>query len=283
MPVDAAWHAAVIESRTSRCCCLSVATTVLLVATTRAPGLLCVPKRPVRPRTPGRRARSAAVLVGALPSTRTQGHNASARVRPSRQPPAGWATLPVWPALRHRATAHRTGRSALRHAAGGQPPSRTRCHRCTLGRAGSRRAAPTAGARPPRSSRAAQARRRGAQQPCRHRVGDPVAARQRSGTRLPQHRAPTRACATLAPRDRRTAKPGPQVGTAPHNPARVRPARQPVASQGALGCARPSPCTAGIGVARACTGAPSRCGIVPRRLGRPHRAALTSGVVRFDR
>jgi hypothetical protein len=45
-PVYAAGHASVREARTLRCCCLSVATTVIIASTNRDPCALCVPKLP---------------------------------------------------------------------------------------------------------------------------------------------------------------------------------------------------------------------------------------------
>ena len=67
MPMHAAWHASVIYARTLRCWCLSVATTVIIASTNRDPWALCVPKLPLRHRTPGRIARLQS-MEGSLPS-----------------------------------------------------------------------------------------------------------------------------------------------------------------------------------------------------------------------
>src|SRR5437773_343212 len=52
-PVYAAWHASVREARTLRCCCLSVATTVIIASTNCDLCVLCVPKLSFRHKTPG--------------------------------------------------------------------------------------------------------------------------------------------------------------------------------------------------------------------------------------
>jgi hypothetical protein len=63
-PGSVASHAAVKCSRTLRCGCLSVATTVIIASTNLEPSALWVPKMPLRQSTPGRIARSAALFVG---------------------------------------------------------------------------------------------------------------------------------------------------------------------------------------------------------------------------
>jgi predicted ATPase len=67
-PRSAASQAAVTESRTLRCCCCRMATTVISASTQRQPSALWVPKLPLRQRSPGRIARSAALLVGSTSS-----------------------------------------------------------------------------------------------------------------------------------------------------------------------------------------------------------------------
>jgi hypothetical protein len=64
----AASQAAVTSSRTWRCCCFSVATTVIIVPTKQEPSGLWVPKLPLRQSTSGRMARSAALCVGSTPA-----------------------------------------------------------------------------------------------------------------------------------------------------------------------------------------------------------------------
>src|SRR5262249_17965260 len=87
-PRKAASCAAVRYSKTLRCCCFNVATTVIMFATKRAPSSLCVPKLPLRHSTPGRSALSAVVFVGSTPSTCTKAHNASRRCNISWQVPS---------------------------------------------------------------------------------------------------------------------------------------------------------------------------------------------------
>src|SRR5207247_7631121 len=70
-PRKAASHAVVRYSKTVRCCCFNVATTVSMLATKREPSALCVPKLPLRQSTPGRIALSAVLFVGATPATCT--------------------------------------------------------------------------------------------------------------------------------------------------------------------------------------------------------------------
>src|SRR5436305_11737882 len=53
-PRKAASCAAVRYAKTLRCCCFSVVTTVIMLATKRDPASLWVPKLPLRQRTPGR-------------------------------------------------------------------------------------------------------------------------------------------------------------------------------------------------------------------------------------
>src|SRR5262249_23160544 len=80
-------------SKTLRCCCFSVATTVIMLATKRDPASLCVPKLVLRHCTPGRIARSAVLLVGSTPSTCTNVHNASRRFRMSRTMPSQYLSI----------------------------------------------------------------------------------------------------------------------------------------------------------------------------------------------
>src|SRR5438445_1587557 len=61
-PRRAASHAVVRYSKTLRCCCFNVATTVIMLSTQREPSALCVPKLPLRQSTPGRIALSAVLL-----------------------------------------------------------------------------------------------------------------------------------------------------------------------------------------------------------------------------
>src|SRR4029453_5042248 len=75
-PRKAASCAAVRYSKTLRCCCFNVATTVIMFATKREPSSLCVPKLPVRHSTPGRSALSAVLFVGSTPSTCPKVHHA---------------------------------------------------------------------------------------------------------------------------------------------------------------------------------------------------------------
>src|SRR4029450_1246710 len=91
-PRKAASCAAVRYSKTLRCCCFNVATTVIMFATKREPSSLCVPKLPVRHSTPGRSALSAVLFVGSTPSTCTKVHNASRRFKISWQVPSVLAT-----------------------------------------------------------------------------------------------------------------------------------------------------------------------------------------------
>jgi hypothetical protein len=60
---------------------------------------LCVPKRPLRQRTPGRIARSAALFVGGTSAWRTNVHNACRRSRISRHTPSVFSP-PSSPAVR---------------------------------------------------------------------------------------------------------------------------------------------------------------------------------------
>jgi hypothetical protein len=89
---NAASPAAVTEARTWQCCCLSVATTVIIASTNREPWALWVPKLPWRQRTPGRIARSAALFVGSTPAWCTKVHSACRRLRISRQVPSSWVS-----------------------------------------------------------------------------------------------------------------------------------------------------------------------------------------------
>src|SRR5438128_107019 len=82
-PRRAASHAVVRYSKTLRCCCFNVATTVIMLSTKREPSALCVPKLPLRQSTPGRIDLSAVLLVGSTPSTWTNVHNASRRFKMS--------------------------------------------------------------------------------------------------------------------------------------------------------------------------------------------------------
>src|SRR5215471_18320584 len=99
-PRKAASCAAVRYSKTLRCCCFNVATTVIRFATKRAPSSLCVPTLPLRHSTPGRSARSAVVCVGATPSTCTKVHNAARRCTISWQVPSVLAPPTASPLLR---------------------------------------------------------------------------------------------------------------------------------------------------------------------------------------
>src|SRR5262249_11839557 len=82
-------------------------------------------------------------------------------------------------------------------------------------------------------------------------------------------RVPKRSCATVAPRDRWTAKTVTQAVTATHNQARVRPSRQPVSSRYATGCVRTVACASredhSTAAARS-SGSP--CAGAPRGVGR---------------
>ena len=89
-PRRAASHAAVRYSKTLRCCCCNVATTVSMLSTKREPSALCVPKLPLRQSTPGRIALSAVLFVGSTPATWTNVHNASRRFKMSRHVPSLW-------------------------------------------------------------------------------------------------------------------------------------------------------------------------------------------------
>jgi hypothetical protein len=104
---------------------VSVATTVIIASTHRDPAALWVPKRPVRHKTPGRIARSAALVVGSTPSTRPKVPRASDTLRISRQTPSVFTTPPGWPALSSRATGRRIGRMRTRNGAWGSVPART--------------------------------------------------------------------------------------------------------------------------------------------------------------
>ena len=73
---NAASPAAVRESRTGRGCGVRVATTGIRVSTQRAPSGRWVPTLPLRQRTPGRMARSAAGCVGSTSAGRTNVHKA---------------------------------------------------------------------------------------------------------------------------------------------------------------------------------------------------------------
>src|SRR5712691_11752171 len=75
-PRKAASHAVVRYSKTLRCCCFNVATTVIMLSTKREPSALCVPKLPLRQSTPGRIALSAVLFVGSTPATCTFVQNA---------------------------------------------------------------------------------------------------------------------------------------------------------------------------------------------------------------
>src|SRR5438093_9628038 len=87
-PRRAASHAAVRYSKTLRCCCFNVVTTVIILSTKREPSSLCVPTLPLRHSTPGRIDRAAVLLVGSTPSTCTNVHNASRRFSISRHVPS---------------------------------------------------------------------------------------------------------------------------------------------------------------------------------------------------
>src|SRR5215831_18382865 len=108
-PRKAASHAVVRYSKTFRCCCFNVATTVIMLSTKREPSALCVPKLPLRQSTPGRIDLSAILFVGSTPATCTNVHNASRRLRMSRHVPAVLGTPQRLPASNNRSTSQRSG------------------------------------------------------------------------------------------------------------------------------------------------------------------------------
>jgi hypothetical protein len=108
-PRRAAACAAVRYARTLRCCCFSVATTVIIFSTKRAPSSLCVPKLPLRHRPPGRSDLSAAFFVGATPSTGTKVPNTPRRFRISRPVPSVFGTPQRLPTVHNRSTSRRSG------------------------------------------------------------------------------------------------------------------------------------------------------------------------------
>jgi hypothetical protein len=126
-------------------------------------------------------------------------------------------------------------------------------------------------------------RSRCAHHPCRRPVGYQVEALQRAVTTHPQHRAPKRAWATLARRDRRPTTTVPQVVTIVHSQARGRPSRHPVSSRSAAGCAWTQARASATGSAKAWTVACSRVAPGPRPIETPKRSASLVGVVRVAR
>src|SRR5215467_245870 len=124
-PRRAASHAVVRYSKTLRCCCFSVATTVSMLSTKREPSALCVPKLPLRQSTPGRIALSAVLLVGSTPSTCTNVHNAWRRFKMSRHVPAVLGTPHRLPACNSRSTSRRSGLIYDRNVDRFSVPSRT--------------------------------------------------------------------------------------------------------------------------------------------------------------
>src|SRR5215510_8133249 len=108
-PRRAASHAVVRDSKTLRCCCFRVATTVIMLSTQHEPSALCVPKLPLRQSTPGRIDLSAVLLVGSTPATCTNVHNAWRRFRISRHVPAVLGTPQRLPASNNRSTSRRSG------------------------------------------------------------------------------------------------------------------------------------------------------------------------------
>ena len=154
-----------------RCCWCSVDTTVSMLSTNREPAALCVPKRPLRHNTPGRIARSAALVVGSTPATCTKVHNAWRRFRMSRHVPAVLGPPQRLPTPKSRSTSRRRGVRSVRNVERWKVPVRTRCHHVNLCYACTNRASPSAVDTPPRSRLASQARSRGAQHSGRHRTG----------------------------------------------------------------------------------------------------------------
>src|SRR6516162_7925855 len=158
-PRRAASHAAVRYSKTLRCCCFKVVTTVIMLSTKREPSALCVPKLPLRQSTPGRIALSAILLVGSTPSTCTKVHNASRRFRMSRHVPAVLGTPQRLPASKSRSISRRSGVMEERNVERFNVPSRTRCHQVNIWCACVSKASPISSEHPPRSRIASKSRR----------------------------------------------------------------------------------------------------------------------------
>src|SRR5712691_7901605 len=170
-PRKAASHAAVRYSKTLRCCCFNVATTVSMLSTKREPSALCVPKLPLRQRTPGRIDLSAALLVGSTPATWTNVHKASRRFRMSRHVPAVLGIPQCLPASNNRSTSRRSGVMEERNVERFKVPSCTRCHQVNIWCAWASKASPSSSEHPPRARIASKSRSKCAQQSCRHRTG----------------------------------------------------------------------------------------------------------------
>src|SRR6266516_5789435 len=170
-PHRAASHAAVRYSKTLRCCCFNVDTTVIILSTKREPSSLCVPKLPLRHSTPGRIDLSAVLLVGSTPSTCTNVHNASRRFRMSRHVPSVLGTPQRLPAYNNRSTSRRSGVMEERKVERFKVPSRTRCHHVNIWCACASKASPISSERPPRPRIASKSRTKCAEQSCRHRTG----------------------------------------------------------------------------------------------------------------
>jgi len=162
-PRRAASHAVVRYSKTLRCCCFRVATTVCMLSTKREPSALCVPKLPLRQSTPGRIALSAVLLVGSTPSTCTNVHNAWRRFRMARHVPAVLGTPHRLPASNSRSTSRRSGLIYDRNVERCRVPSRTRCHHANSWCTCASKAVPISSECPPRPRIASQSRRKCAQ------------------------------------------------------------------------------------------------------------------------
>jgi hypothetical protein len=115
-----------------------------------SPCARCVPKLPLRHRTPGRMAHSAVLFVGSSPATHKDLRGlGDLEHLPTDALCLGHAT--GLPAVSHCATVHQSGRIATRHWVCVIQPSRTRCHAWHICRACSRRPSPISCYRPPRS------------------------------------------------------------------------------------------------------------------------------------
>ncbi len=87
----------------------------------------------------------------------------------------------------------------------------------------------------------------------------------------------------MARRDSRTTNTVTHAVTAVHSQARCRPARQPVSSTYAAGCACTSARASATGAAKACTVAGSKFAMVPMLMEMPNRSSMALCVARFDR
>src|SRR4030095_3389385 len=162
-PRRAASHAVVRYSKTLRCCCFRVATTVIMLSTKREPSALCVPKLPLRQSTPGRIDLSAMLLVGSTPSTCTNVHKAWRRFRMFRHIPAVLGTPHRLPASNSRSTSRRSGLIYDRNVDRCSVPSRTRCHHANIWCTCTSKASPISSECPPRLRIASKSRSKCAQ------------------------------------------------------------------------------------------------------------------------